>query len=146
MKNRLQDATVLLRLALAATFLSAVLSRLGLWGDTASSWEKFVEYTAAVNSFAPVSIIPFLAVAATVLEIILSVLLIIGYKTQLAAWGACILTLMFALAMTYSFGIKEPLNYSVFVDCAAAFLLANVAPYKWSMDEYLQRSKSMNQK
>ena len=146
MNNRLSDATVLLRLALAATFLSAVLSRLGLWGDASSGWEKFVAYTAAVNSFAPVSIIPFLAVVATVLEVLLSLLLIIGYKTRLAAWGACILTLMFALAMAYSFGIKDPLDYSVFVDCAAAFLLANIAPYKWSVDEYLQRSKSINQK
>lgn len=142
MKSHLLIASILLRLGLAATFLSAVASRLGFWGENSSGWENFVEYTAAVNSFAPAGIIPLLAVSATILETGLSILLIIGYKTRWTALGTALLTFVFALAMTYSFGIKNPLDYSVFVDCTAAYLLASLPNYKWSLDEYLKKSYS----
>jgi putative oxidoreductase len=45
--------------------------------------------------------------------------------------------LLFAFAMTYSFGIKEPLDYSVFAFSAGAFLLATIPYYKWSIDQLL---------
>jgi putative oxidoreductase len=45
------------------------------------------------------------------------------------------LTLLFSLAMTFSFGIKEPLDYSVFAFSAAAFLLGTFPIYKWSIDQ-----------
>lgn len=144
MKNQQANATLLLRFALAATFLSAVSSRLGLWGAASSGWEGFLEYAASVNSYAPPAMVPFLAVSATILEISLSVLLIIGYKIRLAALGAGVLTLTFALAMAYSFGVKDPLDYSVFVDCTAAFLLATMGDYKWSLDEYLNKRSTLN--
>lgn len=138
MKTKLPIASVLLRFGLGVTFLSAVASRFGLWKDS-SGWNGFLEYTAAVNSFAPEGIIPFLAVSATVLEIAFGILLIIGYKTRWAALGAALLTFVFALTMAYSFGIKSPLDYSVFVDCTAAFLLACIPNYKWSLDEFLNK-------
>lgn len=138
--RRLSLAVFLLRLALAATFLSAVFSRLGLWGDKSSGWEGFLEYTAQVNSFAPAGMIPFLAVSATVLETTFGLLLLIGYKTRWVAYAAAVLTLVFALTMAYSFGVKNPLDYSVFVDSAAAFLLASIAsPGGWSADRYLNK-------
>ena len=135
MKNRLATASLIVRLALAATFLSAVFSRLGFLGSASSGWESFVEYTAEVNSFAPASIIPFLAVTATIAESLIALLLIVGYKTRWVAIGASTLTCVFALAMTYSFGLKSPLDYSVFVDSSAALLLATMPGYKWSLDE-----------
>ncbi|MBC9797930.1 DoxX family protein [Sinomicrobium weinanense] len=139
--RRLPTAIFLLRLALAATFLSAVFSRLGLWGSQSSGWDGFLEYTAQVNSFAPAGMIPFLAISATVLETALGMLLLIGYKTRLAAYGAAILTLVFALTMAYSFGVKNPLDYSVFVDSAAAFLLAGMASSgRWSVDSGLNKN------
>lgn len=131
-------AVLLLRLALSATFFSAVFSRLGLWGTQSSGWESFLEYTAQVNSFAPSVVIPLLAVAVTVLETVVATLLLLGYKTQAAAYLAALLTLIFGLAMAYSFGIKNPLDYSVFADCAAAFLLAETASNgAWSLETYL---------
>lgn len=139
MKAQLPIATVLLRLGLSATFLSSVASRLGFWGSKSSGWEDFLEYTAAVNSFAPPEMIPFLGVSATVLETLFALLLIVGYKTRWASLGASILTFIFAMAMAYSFGIKNPLDYSVFVDCTAAFLLACMPGYQWSLDEYLTK-------
>jgi putative oxidoreductase len=41
------------------------------------------------------------------------------------------------LAMTYSFGIKQPLDYAVFVDCTSALLLATMPRYRWSIDELI---------
>lgn len=138
METKLPIASLLLRFGLGTTFLSAVASRFGLWKES-SGWDGFLEYTATVNSFAPEGIIPFLAISATVLEITIGILLIIGYKTRWAALGAALLTLVFALTMAYSFGIKSPLDYSVFVDCTAAFLLACIPNYKWSLDEFLTK-------
>jgi uncharacterized membrane protein YphA (DoxX/SURF4 family) len=130
-------ANLLLRLALAAGFLSAVASRLNLWGNQSSGWTNFLHYTAQVNSFAPKSFIPVIAITSTILETGLGMLLLAGFKTNYAAYGAALLSLLFALAMTCSFGIKEPLDYSVFVFCAGAFLLATMPSHKWSIDQLL---------
>jgi len=130
-------ATLLVRLALAAGFLSAVASRLSLWGKRSSGWTNFIAYTAQVNSFIPKNIVPAIAIASTVLETVLAIMLLIGYKTSYAAAGAALLTLLFALAMSISSGIKEPLDYSVFAFSAGAFLLATLPVCKWSVDSLL---------
>lgn len=137
--KRYQDyAVFLLRIALSAGFLSAVLSRLGYWGIYSSNWQKFLAYAEEVNSFAPKSFVPAIAVTSTILETVLAILLLIGYKTRIAAVGASLLTFLFALAMTYSFGLKDPLDYSVFVFSMGAFLLSTMENYKWSLDEILE--------
>jgi uncharacterized membrane protein YphA (DoxX/SURF4 family) len=141
MKTYPDIATLLLRMALATGFLSAVASRLGWWGEQSSGWENFLAYTGEVNSLAPARAAPFLAIASTALEITLGTLLLIGYKTRWASMGTAILTLLFALSMAYSFGIKNPLDYSVFAVCTAAFLLATMPKYRWSIDEIIFLNK-----
>jgi putative oxidoreductase len=37
---------------------------------------------------------------------------------------------VFAVAMAWSFGVKEPLDYSVFVCSAGALMLANTKKYE----------------
>jgi putative oxidoreductase len=144
--KKYQDIAVLsLRLATAANFLSPVADRFGWWGKPGEAgviwgnYENFVAYAAKVNSFAPSSLVPFLAGAATALEIILPILLIAGFKTRIAATGSALLTLSFALAMIFSFGIKAPLDYAVFVDFTSAFLLATMSQYRWSVDELIKK-------
>jgi putative oxidoreductase len=135
--KRFQDISMLfLRIAMAATFLSAVASRLNFWRKESSGWKGFLSYTTEVLSFAPASLIPFFAIASTVLETLFSILLIIGFKTRWVALGAAFLTLGFALSMAYSSGIKSPLDYSVFTDAAACFLLATFSYYRWSIDAW----------
>jgi len=134
MKKYQEISTLLLRIAMAATFLSAVASRLNMWGKESSGWNGFISYTTEVLSFAPPSFIPFFAIASTVLETLFAVLLIIGFRTRLVALGSAFLTLGFAISMAYSSGIKSPLDYSVFVDCTACFLLATFPYYSWSID------------
>jgi putative oxidoreductase len=132
-------ATLLLRIALASGFLSAVASRLNFWGKQSSGWQNFSSYTEQVNSFVPKNFIPTIAVASTFLELVFGLLLLIGYQTSYVAYASALLTLLFAIAMTYSFGIKEPLDYSVFAFSASAFLLATFHHYKWSIDQFLNK-------
>ncbi|OXB24850.1 DoxX protein [Flavobacterium tructae] len=142
MKKNQKYAVLLLRVALAAGFLSAVSSRLGLWGTQSSGWENFLVYTEQVNSFLPKNYIPTIAITSTILETLLALLLLIGYQTKFAAVGAALLTFGFALAMTYSFGVKEPLDYSVFTFSMAAFLLSTVEKYHWSLDKILSKNQT----
>ncbi|MBV8253685.1 MAG: DoxX protein [Chitinophaga sp.] len=131
--------SLLLRLALAGGFLSAVASRTGLWGKQSSGWDAFLKYTAQVNSFMPSTAIPAIAISSTILETTLACLLLLGYKTSLVAVAAGTLTLFFACAMAWSFGWKEVLDYSVLAFSAGSFLLASVPTSRWSLDYLLQR-------
>jgi putative oxidoreductase len=114
------------RLALGAAFLSAVASRLGLWGD--NDFAAFERYTAQVNSFMPAATIPFLARTATVLESLLGVALIAGVGLRSVALASATLLALFGTAMAISFGPKSPLDYSVFTASACAVLLGFTAP------------------
>lgn len=145
---KMKAASFFLRLSLAATYIAAYSGRLNLFGGHPDGWQRFLAYASAVNSYAPNAVKPFLATTATVLEIALSLLLIVGFKTKMAAVASGLLSFLFAVAMTYSFGIKEPLDAGVFVNFTAAFLLSTVPDYKWSADHYLNkhfRKKKTNQ-
>jgi putative oxidoreductase len=61
-------------------------------------------------------------------------LLLLGKWTRLAALGSGILSLLFAVSMTISFGIVSPLSYSVFTLSAGSFLLSTLNDYRWSLD------------
>jgi putative oxidoreductase len=131
-----------LRCAIGFSLLSAVADRFGLWGLPGDkgvawgNWENFVNYTHTLNFFVSQQIAYLLAIIATILEIALGMMLIIGFYTRFAAIGAGVLTTLFALTMWLALGIKAPLDYSVFVDSAASFLLATILYYKWSVDEW----------
>jgi putative oxidoreductase len=114
------------RMALGAAFLSAVADRFGLWGKYGGwgNFANFTRYTAQVNSFMPSFTVPFLAWAATVAELSLGIALILGIWPRWVALGAALLLASFGTAMAVSFGIKSPLDYSVFSASAGALLLA----------------------
>jgi putative oxidoreductase len=120
-------AILYLRLALGASFLSGIADRFGLYTGRNvgyGNFAGFVRYTAKVNSFMPVSTIPFLAWAATVAEFSLGLALVLNIWLRWAALGSCILLILFGTAMAISFGMKSPLDYSVFSASAGALLLA----------------------
>ncbi|WP_114792512.1 DoxX family membrane protein [Niabella yanshanensis] len=118
--------TLFLRIALSITMLSAVADRFGLWGINAAwgNWDNFEKYTAQLTFFLPLMLSKYAAYAATFLEIALPVLLILGYCLKIAANLTGVLLFIFALSMSISLGVKAPLDYSVWVGSAAAFLLA----------------------
>jgi putative oxidoreductase len=116
-----------LRFALGAAFLSGIADRFSLYrgrnvgyGD----FHGFINYTAKVNSFMPAFTIPFLAWAATCAELGLGLALILGIWPRWVALGSFVLLALFGIAMAISFGIKSPLDYSVFSASAGALVLA----------------------
>ena len=72
----------------------------------------------------PAFTIPFLAWSATVAELVLGIALILGVWPRWVALGSAVLLALFGITMAISFGIKSPLDYSVFSASAAAALLA----------------------
>ncbi|MFB6456345.1 DoxX family protein [Chitinophaga sp. Hz27] len=135
MKINQDIAALLLRIGLSASLLSAVASRLGLWGKRSSGWQNFVSYTADVNAFLPKTWAPALAIGATILEATFGIMLLLGLKTPYAAIGTAVLTFLFAIAMSISGGIKDPLDYSVFAFSAGALVLASLPAHQWSADK-----------
>ncbi len=122
-----------LRFALGAAFLSAVADRFGWWGPPGTpgvvwgAFEHFAAYTATLNPFVPTAAIPALAWAVTVLEIVLGLFLLAGFRLKETALASALLLLAFAVAMALFVGIKAPFDYSVFSASAAAFALAVMA-------------------
>ena len=120
----------LLRVGLAAAFLSAVADRFGLWGQPGSrgvSWgdmAHFYDYTAEVNAFLPSTLIPAVAWLATIAETGLGFALLSGVCRRPVALATGVLLTLFALAMSISLGVTSALAYSVPTAAAAALLLA----------------------
>jgi uncharacterized membrane protein YphA (DoxX/SURF4 family) len=115
------------RATLGVAFLSGVADGFGIWRGRSvgyGNFEGFVRYTAKVNSFMPPSSIPFLAWSATIAELILGILLLIGVWLRWTALASALLLMLFGTAMAISFGAKSPLDYSVFSASGAAILLA----------------------
>jgi uncharacterized membrane protein YphA (DoxX/SURF4 family) len=114
------------RLALGTAFLSAVAGRFGLWDRAIDlkHFANFIQYAGEVNSFLPRSVIPFVAWAATVAETSLGVLLILGVWPRWVSLCSAALLATFATAMAISFGLKSPMDYSVYSASSAAVLLA----------------------
>ncbi len=133
-----QEKTVIyfLRFSIGVAFLSAVADRFSLWGPlgaTDVAWgnfENFTQYTGTLNPLAPAAVIPTMAWFATILELALGLFLIVGFKIKESAFLSGCLLAIFALTMTFTLGIKAPLNYSVFSASAAAFALFLIAREK----------------
>ncbi|MFN3150691.1 DoxX family protein [Bremerella sp.] len=125
-------AEVFLRVALAASFLSAVADRFGMWGAPGEpgvawgAWDPFVEYVALLNWFAPAALHAPLGWIATIAEVIIAIGLLVGWKLRWFALASGGLLMLFAVTMTIATGIKPPLDYSVFTAAAASFLLAAI--------------------
>ena len=138
--------TVLLRLALGISFLSAVADRFGFWGVYGQpnvSWgnyARFVDYTAKLNWFLPAATIPALAMISTAAETLFGLLLIIGWNTRIVALLSGALLTTFALTMTVALGVKAPLDFSVFSAAGGALLLGVCADFPFSVDELLRRN------
>lgn len=117
-----------LRFAIAGGFLSAVADRFGIWHDHLAwgNWGSFVAYTQTLLPWFSAGMVEVAAIIATGAEVVLAVLLIIGWKTAWVARLSGLLMLIFALAMSFSGGIKTAFDASVFAASAAAFALGTM--------------------
>jgi thiosulfate dehydrogenase (quinone) large subunit len=131
-----------LRLSISASFLSAVADRFGWWSADVSawgSWNSFLDYTRIINPWFPDGIISTVGAIATGAEILFAFCLLIGLKTELVAKLSALLLLAFGLSMTFSTGIKGPLDYSVFTASAAAFALSLMKEKYFEVDSLLSK-------
>lgn len=128
---------------LGVSFLLSVSDRLGFYGNPGErgvSWgtfERFLGYAAKVNEFAPAWMIPFLGTAATALEILFGVALVLGLALRWAAFGSAGLLLLFGSAMAISFGIKSPFDYSVFAAMCCSIFLGIAGSNRWTADSLI---------
>jgi putative oxidoreductase len=134
-----------LRLAMGSGFTILGLDRLGVWGPNGrpwvswGDWHHFSVYAHEVMGFLPGGLAEALAVIATIAEISIGILLLLGLFTRQAAIGSGVLTACFAVAMAISYGITSPINYSVFTVSAASFLLSVQPGYRWSIDALINK-------
>eukprot|EP01133_Synstelium_polycarpum_P016584 gene16584-19702_t len=128
MKSHFPAAQLFLRLALGISFILPVLDRVGLLGLPGSpnvswgNWQNFVAYTNTLLPFLNSSMASIMGAIASIAELLFGLLLIIGYKTRLAAFGSFLLTLTFALCMMIFTGYRQPFSYSVYTASAASLL------------------------
>ena len=130
-----------LRGSLAAGFLSAVADRFGFWPSEISawgSWDSFVAYTGDLNPWAGSDLVQMIAIVATLLEVVLALCLLVGFRIHWTARFSGFLLLAFALAMTFTGGLKASLDYSVFSAAAAAFGLGLIKEPYLEIDRFLQ--------
>lgn len=118
------------RIAIAMSFLSAVADRFGWWTPVLGSenvvWGNmgnFIAYTGVLVPWISKQVLPLLAWSVTIAEVVLGVLLIIGYQKRIVALLSGILLLTFAFSMMFFSSLKAPLDYSVFTASACSFLL-----------------------
>jgi uncharacterized membrane protein YphA (DoxX/SURF4 family) len=136
--QRLQ--TAFLRVALGIGFLSAVADRLGLWGSFGrpgvvwGDMSHFMPFVATLNPWFPSAVIPLVGWIATIVETVLGLLLVVGFKTRLSALLSGWLLLAFAIGMIAGIGPKSVLDYSVLAASGGAFMLATARRYAWSVD------------
>jgi len=76
-----------------------------------------------LNPWAPKVLVPVLGGVATFFEVVFAIGLMVGMRTKIFALGSAILLMVFALSMTFTLGLKSPLDYSVFTAFGAALLL-----------------------
>jgi uncharacterized membrane protein YphA (DoxX/SURF4 family) len=135
--------TLFARLALAAGFLSAVFDRFGIWGPGGAAgvawgdFATFTTYAAKINPWAAAALMPAIAWTATLAEVALALILIVGYRTRWAAFGSGMLLVLFALGMSAGTGVKSAFDASVFAASAAGFLLSTQKRFPFSLDEKL---------
>ena len=134
--------TVFLRLALAASYLSSVTSRFGFWGEDLGwgNYAAFLEYTAKVNPYLPLSVIPIIGRIVDIAEIAIALLLIIGFRIRETAILSGVMLFVFAFGMNLGAGVISTLDHSVYTACVASFLLAIHHESLLSLDGLLRKS------
>lgn len=146
-RGRVRWVTTSVRLLVGAAFFENVIDRLGFLGPPGApgvSWgdfSHFIAYTAEVNAFAPVALIPTLAVLATIAEATFGLTMLLGVRVRLAAIGSALLFFCFASAMVSS-GLSQ-LQYGVYLMSVASWTLATVDASALSVDALLVRSPAM---
>jgi uncharacterized membrane protein YphA (DoxX/SURF4 family) len=129
---RIRLVRTALRVSLAAAFLSAVADRFGWWASFGQgywgSMSAFADYTHQLVPFASGWLLTVIVWGATATESSLAVLLLVGWRPKLVGAAACLVLIVFGIAMAVSLGMESPLSYSVFSAASAAAAYAVLDP------------------
>jgi putative oxidoreductase len=145
-RGRTRWVATSVRLLVGVAFFENVIDRLGFIGPPGApgvSWgdfPHFIAYTAQVNAFAPASMIPTLAVLATIAEGTFALTMLFGIRVRLASAGSALLFFVFASAMVLS-GLSE-LQYAVYLMSATSWALATTDASALSVDALVVRTPS----
>jgi putative oxidoreductase len=122
--------TVVVRILMAIEFLLAIADRFGLLGAPGTSmvswgtFAHFVDYTRSITTFLPGRFAGPLAVAATVIEIGLAAMLLVGARLKIVALSSATLLGIYGISMTATLPIAEQFHYNVFALAAAMLVVA----------------------
>ena len=142
--GRVRWVATSVRLLVGFAFFENVIDRLGFIGPSGApgvSWgdfAHFIAYAAQVNAFAPASIIPALAVLATIAEGTFALTMLFGIRVRLAAAGSALLFFVFASAMVLS--ELSQLQYGVYLMSVTSWALSTVDASALSVDALLVRA------
>ena len=121
--DRVNVVGIALRVSLATAFLSAVADRFGWWAPLGQgSWGSmgaFAAYTHQLVPFASGWLLSVIVWASTAAEVILAVLLLIGWRPALVGAATCLLLIMVGTGMAVSIGLEAPFSYSDFSAASA---------------------------
>lgn len=121
---------VAVRVLIGADFMYSIADRFGLLGPyhtvgvSWGNWKNFVYYTHVLNGFLPVSVAPYLAVVATVVEAALATWLILGVRPRLATLATAMLLAVYVVTMSATSGFMSQLDFAVLLLAAAALFIA----------------------
>ena len=130
-----------LRLAVSTAMLSAVADRFGLWAAKISVWGNmynFLRYTQSILPYFPTSLANAGGWIATLLEMVFSVCLLLGFKTELVAKLSGALIACFGLAMFTSVGLKATFDYSVWNAIGACLAISCLKEKHWEIDSVIK--------
>lgn len=129
--GRFRWYNALFRIIIGLELLGSVADRFGLLGAPGSpsvSWGSFDEFTTYVGDLLPAAVdagVTPVAIGATVAELTIGILLIVGVFRPQVTFAAGVMLSVFALAMVTSVGVSDMLAYAVTAQAAAMFFLAD---------------------
>lgn len=123
-----------IRVLIGLDFLYSIADRFGVLGPyhTAGvswgNWKNFVYYTHVLNGILPAAAAPYLAAAATLLEGVLAICLILGILPRIASLAAAALLTTYIVTMSATSGFLSQFDFAVLLLAAAAFFVASLGP------------------
>ena len=100
--------------------------------------DNFLQYTQSILPYFPTSLANAGGWIATLLEMVFSVCLLLGFKTELVAKLSGVLIACFGLAMFTSMGLKATLDFSVWNAVGACFAISYMKEKHWEIDNVIE--------
>lgn len=128
--GRVTPANAAFRMLIGVDFIYSIADRFGVLGPyhtvgvSWGNWKNFVYYTHVLNGYLPAATAPYLAAAATLLESVLAVCLILGILPRAAPLTTAGLLAVYVITMSATSGFLSQFDFAVLLLSTAAFFVA----------------------